>query len=173
MERLIPHELTHLLVYQATRRIPDQVPPWLNEGLATLNEFRRDPRRQALLEQAMAEDRLFPLQQVLCAPFPTDENAARLAYARSESLVRYLQEEYGRPVIRELLAAYVDDPSCEAVVTRVLDKDLKGLDAAWRAYVASQMQISGSRGESPWLALWLLTALLALPLLGVLRSKRK
>lgn len=172
MERLIPHELTHLLVYQATRRIPDHVPPWLNEGLATLNEFRPDANRQALLEQALAEDGLFPLQ-VLCAPFPTDENAARLAYAQSESLVSYLQEEYGRPVVRELLAAYVDDPRCEAGVAQVLDKDLEGLDATWRAYLASQVQSTGSKGESPWLALWLLTALLALPLLGVLRSKRK
>jgi hypothetical protein len=173
MERLIPHELTHLLVYQATGRTSGRVPTWLDEGLALLNERRPDPNRQALVEQAVSQDRLFPLE-ALCAPFPADENAARLAYAQSASVVNYLREEYGSQVIRDLLAAYADDVSCEAGVSRVLHKSLDGLDSAWRARLTRQGQIVTALSDSaPWLALWLLTILLALPLVGAWRSGRQ
>lgn len=172
MERKIPHELTHLLVYEATGRARENVPPWLNEGLASVNEFRSDPDRQVLLEQALAEDRLYPLE-ALCAPFPTDAAAARLAYAQSASVVEYLREEYGSQVIRDLLAAYVDAPSCEAGVDQVLGRDLEDLDASWRSYLREQGWVSNDPHEGAiWLVLWLMSALLALPLLGVWRSRR-
>lgn len=172
MERVIPHELTHLLVYEATGRTLERVPPWLDEGLASVNERRYDPNRQALVEQALAEDRLFPLE-ALCAPFPTDATAARLAYAQSASVVEYLREQYGNQVIRDLLAAYVDAASCEAGVARALGGDLDDLDAAWRAYLKEKGWVSRAPNEGAiWLVLWLMTALLALPFLGVWRKRR-
>jgi hypothetical protein len=173
MERLIPHELTHLLVYEATGRRSGAVPSWLSEGLASLNERRPDPNRLASVEQALAEDSLYPLE-ALCAPFPSDESAARLAYAQSASLVHYLREQYGSQVIRDLLAAYADNASCEAGVTRVLDKSLEGLDSAWRADFVHRRQIDLALNDSaPWLALWILTILLVLPLLGVVRRRAR
>ncbi len=173
MERLIPHELTHLLVYQAMGQSSGRAPTWLDEGLAVLNERRPDPGRQALVEQAVSQDHLFPLQ-ALCAPFPANEAAARLAYAQSASVVNYIREEYGSQAIRDLLAAYADDVSCEAGVSRVLRKSLDGLDAAWRARLTRQGQLVAALSDSAiWLALWLLTVLLALPLVGVWRSGRK
>jgi hypothetical protein len=173
MERLIPHELTHLLVYAATGRQLGRVPPWLDEGLAALNERRPDPNRQDLLEQALAQERLIPLE-ALCAPFSPDENAARLAYAQSASVVRYLREAYGSQVIRDLLAAYADNASCDAGVTRVLGKNLKGLDAAWRADLAGQGRAFAALKDSAvWLAFWILTVLLVLPLLGIWRQSSR
>jgi hypothetical protein len=170
VERLIRHELTHLLVYEASGRARGRVPPWLDEGLATLKGRRADPNRDALLEQALAEDRLLPLV-ALCAPFSTDEDAARLAYAQSANLVHYIGEEYGSQAIRDLLAVYADGASCEAGVNQVLGKDLEGLDSAWRAYETRQEPVAVALNDSsPWLLLWLLTAVLALPLLGVIRG---
>jgi hypothetical protein len=171
MERLIPHELAHLLVFEATGQRLGKVPPWLDEGLATLSELRPDPNREALVEQALAQDRLFPLE-ALCAPFPSDENAARLAYAQSASLVEYLREEKGSQVIRDLLAAYANNASCAAGVNQVLDTSLEGLDAAWRAHQTPQGTLDVSPSNSAlWIGLWLLTALLAAPLAGVLRRR--
>lgn len=173
MERLIPHELTHLLVYEATGRKLGRVPSWFNEGLAALNERRPDPNRETLVKQALAQDSLIPLE-ALCAPFPLDEDAARLAYAQSASIVGYLREEYGSQVIRDLLAAYADNASCDAGVTRVLGKSLNGLDSSWRADLAQQGQaFVALREGAVWLALWLLTALLALPLVGVWRHSSR
>jgi hypothetical protein len=171
LERLIPHELTHLMVYEATGQTLNRVPAWLNEGLATLNEGRPDPERQALVEQALADNSLFPLD-ALCAPFPSDQNDARLAYAQSASVVSYLQEEYGNQTIRDLLAAYADGASCEAGITKTLRKSINGLDSAWRASLTRRGEIFVALSDSAmWLALWLLTALLVLPLLGALRAR--
>jgi hypothetical protein len=172
MERLIPHELTHLLVYEATGRRSGLVPPWLNEGLASLYERRPDPSHKALIEQALAQGQLIPLD-ALCAPFPQDESTARLAYAQSVSVVRYLRDMRGSTAIRELLAAYADNASCNSGVTRVLGQSLKGLDSSWRASLTNQGQaFIILKDSSLWLALWLMTILLALPFVGVLRRRR-
>jgi hypothetical protein len=171
MDRLIPHELTHLLVYEASGRQVGQVPPWLNEGLATSNEREPDPARRALLEERLENDRLLPLE-ALCAPFPTEEEAARLAYAQSASLVNYIREEYGRQAIRDLVTAYSEDVSCEAGVNRVLGKSLKGLESAWIAHLSRQGEIVMALNDSAvWIAFWLLTALVALPFVGMFRSR--
>jgi hypothetical protein len=167
MERLIPHEMAHLLVYEATGRRAGLVPPWLNEGLATVYQGVPDPDLDALVEQAQRQGRLFPLE-ALCAPFPADEDAARLAYAQSASVVYYLREEYGSQVVRDLLAAYADGASCEAGVNRVLGKNLEGLQSAWLGQLTRRGQFAVVlQDSSVWLVLWFLTALLALPLVGM------
>jgi hypothetical protein len=172
MERLLPHELTHLMVYEATGRRLGQVPPWLNEGLASLNERRPDPNRQALVDEALAQGRLYTLE-ALCAPFPVDLSAAQLAYAQSASVVAYLRDKYGSQMIRDLLAAYADNASCDAGVNRVLGISLGDLESAWRARLTGQGPTERAfNSGAVWLALWLLTALLALPLVGVLRGAR-
>ncbi len=172
MERLIPHELSHLLVYQATGQKLGLAPPWLDEGLASLYERRPDPNRQDLLQQALDQGLLFSLE-TLCAPFPADEGAARLAYAQSASVVGYLRDQYGSQAIHDLLLAYADNASCDAGVTRVLGKNLKGLDTAWRAHLSQRGQVFVTLQQNyVWLALWALVTLLAWPFVGVWRGKR-
>jgi hypothetical protein len=171
MERLIPHELSHLLVYQAMGQRLGLVPPWLDEGLASLYELRPDPNRQELVQQALDQDQLFSLE-TLCAPFPTDEEAARLAYAQSASVVSYLRDQYGNQVIQDLLTAYADGASCDVGVTRVLGKNLKGLETAWRAHLSQRGQAFVAVQQNiVWVVLWGLVTLLALPFVGVWRKR--
>lgn len=170
MARSIPHELTHLLVYEATGRDLGYVPAWLDEGLASLNEQRPDPDRTVLVEAAMAEDRLFPLA-VLCGSFPRDGAAARLAYAQSASVVNYLRETHGTRKIQSLLAAYAEGISCEAGVKRVLGMSLEELDAKWRTDLAGEEQgLRVLEDSAVWLVLWMLTIVLVLPLVGIFRA---
>ena len=49
----------------------------------------------------------------------------------------------------------------------MLDTNLEGLDSAWRA----QIDVP-SKDAALWIGLWLLTVVLALPLLGFVRSRR-
>ncbi len=172
MERLVPHELTHLLVYQAVGGQLGRVPPWLDEGLATVHALRPDPDQDALLQQALAEGGLVPLKS-LCAPFPQELAAARLAYAQSASVVQYIRERYGSQAIRNLLAAYADNASCNTGVIRALGMSLDGLDAAWRASLTHRSPVSIALSDGAvWLALWLLSAVLVLPFLGAWRARR-
>lgn len=165
MEREIPHELTHLLVYRlmGPGGYP-YVPAWLNEGLATANEARPDPNLDSLLERARAEGRLIPIRN-LCPPFSTDPAEALLAYAESGSLVRYIRQQYGDSAIRALLLAYADGADCEAGVQRALHVTLEQLERAWRADLSGVGKWMVWMADSaPGLALWGLSLLLALPI---------
>lgn len=174
MEREIPHELTHLLIYHLTGpRGYLYVPAWLNEGLATANEARPDPNLDSLLERARKEGRLIPLRN-LCAPFSTDPAEALLAYAESGSLVRYIRRQYGDSGIRALLLAYADGADCEAGVQRALHVTLDQLERAWRADLSGMGKwMLWIADNAPGLALWGLSLLLALPIALVgLRNTR-
>lgn len=165
MEREIPHELTHLLVYRLTGPggYP-YVPAWLNEGLAMANEARPDPNLDALLERARDEGRLIPLRD-LCPPFSSDPAEALLAYAESGSLVRYIRQQYGDSGIRSLLRAYADGADCEAGVQRALHITLDQMERGWRADLMGMGKwMVWVADNGPGLALWGLSLLLALPI---------
>jgi hypothetical protein len=174
MERDIPHELTHHLIYHTVGSEGYQnVPAWLDEGLATANELQPDPTLEAALETAHAEGRLIPLTD-LCAPSPADTDVAFLFYAQSGSLVRYIRHRYGSTGIRSLLAAYADGAGCEGGIIRALDTTPQRLNLAWRA------QLIGLSGwltwlteNKSWLFLWGLSLLLALPMARGLRTRNR
>ncbi len=168
MERDIPHEITHLLVYQAVTPAGYRyVPEWLDEGLATANEQLPAPDYDVALENARAAGRLIPLQD-LCVPFPPDPGRAMLSYAESRSVVRFIRERYGGPGIRALLRAYADGASCASGVRQALHVSLGGLETAWRASLEPQSPWRAAVEQvGVWVGLWVLSVLVALPLATV------
>ncbi|MCR4408013.1 MAG: peptidase MA family metallohydrolase [Anaerolineae bacterium] len=159
MRRIIPHEITHILLYHATGGDTARVPPWLSEGLATFNEELPDPDAASLLHTALDEDRLLSLDS-LCGSFPADTEQARLAYAQSASLVRFVRDFFGEQTIANLVNAYADGMSCRGAVDRVLGLSLEQLDSRWRAYLGAQTpQVALWRAAAPWLLLVLLSGL--------------
>jgi hypothetical protein len=172
MERDIPHELTHLIVYSVAG--PEgyrHVPAWLDEGLATANELRPDPALEVVLDQARAEGRLLPLT-ALCPPFPTGQEAALLAYAQSASLVRTVRDRYGNAGIRDLMAAYADGAGCESGIEHGLGITDHQFERTWRA------DLMGLSGWMAWISdnaapllLWGIGLILALPMAAVFRRR--
>ena len=56
MERLVPHEITHLVVYESfTRASYGYLPEWIDEGLATANERLPTPEYSLLLQEATSK----------------------------------------------------------------------------------------------------------------------
>lgn len=162
MRRIIPHEITHILLYHATGGAVARVPPWLNEGLATVNEELPDPEAALVLQDALQEDRPLPLDG-LCGTFPSDAEQARLAYAQSASLVRFVRDFYGEQAIAGLVSAHADGMSCRGAVDRVLGLSLEQLDSNWRAYLGAQTpQAALWRAAAPWLLLVLGSGLMIL-----------
>jgi hypothetical protein len=165
MKRVIPHEITHLLVYQVTGGALGHVPSWLNEGLATLSEELPDPQAAIVLETALSLDSLEPLGS-LCGPFPLDANQARLSYAQSASVVSFIRDHYGRQGLARLIAAYADGATCSGGVDRALGITLEGLETQWRASLQPRNKwLVFLEKAGPWLGLWGGSCLMTLLLL--------
>jgi hypothetical protein len=146
LRRILPHEVTHALIHEATQTDFDDVPMWLAEGMATSveYEFAPDPDAQLLLEQAMDKRSLLDLN-TLCAEFPSDWATARLAYVQSASVVDHIRNLYGRQALRDLVAAYADGATCDGGIQRVFGFSLDRLELSWHEYMAPR---------STWAAFW-------------------
>jgi hypothetical protein len=172
MRRYIPHEVTHLLVYEAaTPTGYKYVPEWLDEGLATANEQLPTVEHDIQLEEAREQGQLIPLED-LCVPFPPNPQTAFLAYAQSGSVVAFIRDEYGDSGIRDLLAAYSEGDSCAGGVETGLDISLAGLETAWRASLEPKAPWQALVDQiGTWIALWLLSLLVAVPMIGGARRR--
>jgi hypothetical protein len=173
MKRYIPHEITHLLVYQAvTPTSYRYVPEWLDEGLATANEQLPTPEYALALEEARTQDQLLPLED-LCVPFPPGSRTAFLSYAQSGSVLQFIREQYGAQGIRALLGAYTNGASCTSGVQEALNVSLSELETTWRASLEPQTPGQALAEQiGVWVGLWLLSLLVAVPMVGGLRHRR-
>ena len=143
-KRALVHELTHLVVHQATFSPYGQLPLWLDEGLAMYNEGELDPVFRSYLQEAILEDKLISVRS-LCSPFSAETEKARLSYAQSYSLVEYLLDNYGQDRMLDLLTLLKQGSTYDEALTEVYGFDIDGLDARWRGTLASHTVISVSR----------------------------
>lgn len=162
MERVVPHELSHLVFYQATRnaRDPESMPPaWLDEGLAVYNQGSRAPEEEAALKQAAEEGLLVPLQ-ALSGSFGHEEEEAVLAYAQSRSIVEFVLKDkrYGPEKLARTVSGFRNGDGVDQALQKGLGVILGDLERQWRsslpyrvsAYAGSPgAQPSGSSGADP------------------------
>ena len=85
----IIHELTHLVIKQVTLNPYNDLPTWLNEGLATYSEGSLETNLTTSLNSAIALERFISVQS-LASPFSVYPEEALLSYAQSYSLVEFL-----------------------------------------------------------------------------------
>jgi hypothetical protein len=166
MERQIPHELMHILLYQAFgAAYNDRLPAWLKEGLASINEINPNPYYHQILSQAVEKGSLFSFSDI-CQNFPVDASGAYLAYAQSASFVRYLYDEYGAEGLETLSVIYSRSSplDCQDGLTQSLGVSLQELNRTWQQTLIGE-QSTASRGSSPWPWIAVLGLVLAVPLI--------
>jgi hypothetical protein len=134
--RALVHELTHLVVHQATFSPYGQLPLWLDEGLAMYNEGELEPVFHSYLEEAILKDELISVRS-LCSPFSADYEIACLSYAQSYSLVGHLLDNYGQDRMLDLLTLLKQGSTYDEALTEVYGFDIDGLDASWRGALSN------------------------------------
>ncbi len=162
MARQIPHEIAHLLLYRMTDASYTNLPTWLVEGIASQMEQATNQDYLQVLPLAAENGALLPMNS-LCGPFPADVSGAILAYAESESFVRYLHATYGTSGLKLLLRAYADGLDCEQGARQALGLPLSQLDAHWQQAVLGQ-DVVGVAVENLLPYLVLLALVLIIPL---------
>ncbi|GAB4581364.1 MAG: hypothetical protein Fur0022_41110 [Anaerolineales bacterium] len=154
VERKIPHEVAHLMLYAATGEGFGNLPAWLNEGFASTQERNPNPDYDTLSRDAVKNGTLIPLA-VLCQPFPRDAASAVLAYAEATTFVRYLQTRFGQEGVRAVVTAYANGAGCEqgTNITPV-NLPLSQLEREWReGELAENVTVTALREMTPLLIL--------------------
>jgi len=171
-KRALVHELTHLVVHQATFSPYGQLPIWLDEGLAMYNEGELDPVFRSYLQEAILEGELISVRS-LCSPFSAETEKARLSYAQSYSLVEYLLDNYGQDRMLELLTILKQGSTYDEALTEVYGFDIDGLDARWRATLTDSVVPASRAWLHPALVAVLAALATALALWGALALEKR
>jgi hypothetical protein len=160
--RTLAHELTHLVVGQATDN-PYQapIPRWLDEGLAMYNEGQLPDYNQEALAEAIATNTLISVQSL--SAYVGDPNQVNLFYGEAYSVVSFLLKQYGKDKMVQLLGVFHKGSTQEDALKQVYGFGLQELDAKWRAYIgapAREPAPTGPRGaeEAHFLVIYSLAA---------------
>jgi hypothetical protein len=131
LQRQIPHELAHVLLYRMTGPSFANLPSWLNEGIASQAELAASSDYAQILSGASESKALKPIQD-LCGLFPADASGAILAYAESASFTGFLHDTYGTSGLQQLVQAYAGGMACDQGTISALGVPLGQLDMQWR-----------------------------------------
>ncbi|HIJ65661.1 MAG TPA: hypothetical protein HPP77_06875 [Candidatus Hydrogenedentes bacterium] len=129
LERRLRHEYVHVVVRHIAN---DNVPWWLNEGLA--ETFSRDLTEQhkAYLRKARDDGALLPLRQLAQTQLgKLSPSALGLAYCQAHATVHWLRERYGQRTLNLLLSSLAEGVEAEEALRfryrrtyEMLDKEL-------------------------------------------------
>lgn len=175
-ERTVPHEIQHIMLYQNIEQGYEQIPTWLNEGLASINELYPNPDFQITLESAVNNNTLIPLAS-LCRGFPMEISGFILSYAQSAYFTRYLYRTFGSEKIHELALTYARGLDCEHGFEVVMGQSLSSVEKQWIIESFDQAAVAGIDIQASGLWSWLILLILVIgvPLMaalpGLLRSR--
>jgi len=130
LERILSHEVTHLIFHEYMGRMK-QEHRWVNEGLAVYQERKAAGARggAGLRGPPMTMDQLMHL-----VPASEKDNAVSAWYAQAESMVRFMIERGGRMPFSTFLTALRDDKTFDAAIGEAFTgnwRNLKDFEASW------------------------------------------
>lgn len=132
--RVVPHEISHQVLFAATRNAYGPPPVWFDEGMATHTQIGGTDTFPGMVSRAEGDGVLFDIQS-LSEGFPYGPAQATLAYASSWSIITYIEERWGPDGITRMIEAFADGLPVEEAVPAALGVGLDDLNAAWKAWV--------------------------------------
>lgn len=135
--RVIPHEISHQVLFHATLN-PFAAPPvWLDEGLATQYQWSGNEHYAEVVHGAWQSGALFDITS-LNRSFPFGSAEASLAYAASWSMLEYLESAYGAEGVARLIDAFGEGLSVDEAVRAAFGISSTELNEAWHLWVGEQ-----------------------------------
>lgn len=152
---VLAHELAHLFNYQAMYSPLNIAPHWLDEGLATYAEPVDHPELTQILEEAVQQQTLLPLEY-LTGSFGNDQDRATLAYAQSLSMVQFALGYFGSGRMAQLLTGLREGRRVNEAFVAAFGLDQRGFYDYWREVTIAA--VSGQEEPTPPAAARLLPA---------------
>jgi hypothetical protein len=144
VKRVVPHEISHQVLHQATENPFNSPPQWMDEGLAVFNQESGRDRFYAHALQLASQGKVPPLR-TLNGDFPYDQEGALDAYSLSLSAVIYILDTYGNEGMSRLIKAFPEGVSFDDAIYKGLGITFDELDKQWRAdLIADSNRLLGS-----------------------------
>lgn len=140
-KRAIAHELTHMVTHQMTLNPYNDIPVWLEEGLAMWNEGPMQSQFSSALARAISDKKLLSVQ-TLASPFSAYADVSYLSYAESYSVVDYLIRTYGKDRMFQLLETFHQGSTYDGALRKVYGLDTKSLNAEWQKTLGMAPKVS-------------------------------
>lgn len=126
---VMSHELAHAMIAQATN---DQSPRWFHEGLAQRIEMRKYHRNAFNMYD---DDKLISLSllDAVLRGSPDPEMITE-GYIESQTVIRFLESEFGDRAVRTMLNAYRDGSTNEDALRKISSLSIADLDNRLRVW---------------------------------------
>ena len=131
LKSTLKHELCHLLIHRNIERLPR----WLDEGVCQwasggIAEIATEGGKRAL-QIATVSGRLIGIRELV--RFPPDDLI--LAYEESKSIVEYIESEFDKQSILQVLEYLKEGYSLDDSLQKGLSVTTSELDEKWQAYL--------------------------------------
>ena len=127
---LVAHELTHLVMNEATENPYHGVPRWIDEGVAVYLSEGYNSYWQTFVNNAVAQRTLIPLDG-LRGLFPSSADEFYLAYSESVAAIDYFIRTYGEETLWALVGSYAEGVSDDDAFIAATGADVAAFNAAW------------------------------------------
>ena len=142
----VVHEITHIVSSIATDG-SEFLPLWLNEGLSEYSDEFPD-KYKSILRWGIEEKNLMPFKHL--NTFPGDPEKTILAYGQSQSVVRFLINNYGQKNFSELfqqIRFIKSYPEVNDVFTKIYGFNLDELYISWEADLYNDLGIVSEKNN--------------------------
>jgi Peptidase MA superfamily len=129
--RTVPHEVSHLVIYQATKNPYNYAPKWLDEGLAVLAQDNVDGFLVQAFQRAF-DNRSLQSLRVLGSSFPADTQLSNQSYGESVNAVQFLIKTYGEEKVGQFLRSFSQGVSYDEATQAAFGLTLDELDRKWK-----------------------------------------
>jgi len=133
LRKVFKHEFTHIALGKAFSK-REEIPRWLNEGLAMYESREWDLSRVSTMTRAVLTDSLIPLSEITHW-FPFEADRAELAYSQSFYLISFLISEYGKDNFHRFLKEYSGGKGLKDVLREVYGIKWEELEEKWSNYL--------------------------------------
>jgi hypothetical protein len=160
------HELLHIALGQAFKG-REQVPRWLDEGLAMIAADEWSMARLSTITFAVLGGKLLPMESIT-ASFPWEPGQAELAYCESFYFIAFLKGRFGDAAFRKFMAAYIAGRDFKQAIQDAYRVRWEEMEDQWHSYL--RVRFSWVPLITSSTTLWFLATLIFI--LGYLRKKR-
>jgi hypothetical protein len=147
-QRSIAHEMAHVALDSGDNPF-GPLPTWLDEGLAMVAEGDPETTSVQALQAAVQSHHLLSILSI-SGNLPEATDQAVLAYAESDSIIRYFLQTYGNGKLHTLIGEFRQGATSDEAFQQAIGLSTVQFQQAWESSLApSASRSAASTGGSP------------------------